>query len=43
MGRIESNNDMIINLSCILCDINLKGLKVLRSLNTFKNCRDELF
>ena len=39
---MESNKDMIINLSWILCDMNLRGLKVLKSLRTFKNCKDEL-
>ena len=39
---MESNKDMIINLSWILCDMNLRGLNVLKSLRTFKNCKDEL-
>ena len=44
IGKIDSNNEVIINFNCKLCDINLKGLKVLRSLKTFKNLReDELF
>ena len=41
IGPIESNNDVIISFNCILWDINLKGLKVLNNLNTFKNCKDE--
>ena len=42
IGIIESNNEVIINFNCILCDINLKGLKVLNNLRTFKNCKEEL-
>ena len=41
IGNIDSNNDVIINLSCKLCDINLNGLNVLKSLKTFKNFKEE--
>ena len=29
IGNIDSNKDVIINFNCKLCDMNLKGLKVL--------------
>ena len=41
IGNIDSNKEVIINFNCKLCDMNLRGLKVLNSLKTFKNLREE--
>ena len=41
IGNIDSNKDVIINFNCKLCDMNLKGLKVLNNLKTFKNLRED--
>ena len=41
IGRIESNKEVMINLSWTLCEINLKGRRVLRSLRTFKKFRED--
>ena len=41
IGNIDSNKEVIINFSCILCEMNLKGRNVLKSLNTFRNLREE--
>ena len=41
IGNIDSNKEVSKSFNCKLCDINLKGLKVLNNLNTFKNFNED--